>query len=150
MTIIAFRANTMAADTKVSWGSVKTFGERKIVVLRSCMVGFAGDWAACERFVAWLRRGRRGPVPVYGEHETLDALVAYKDGRLEGWDHKQTEGSLVKSPFFAAGAGSEMALGAMAQGASAAEAVAICIQWHEQCGGEVVTHRVRDIGKRKR
>lgn len=67
-------------------------------------------------------------------------LVAPPHGHLQLWDYNGGCEPVIL-PFFAIGAGSEFAMGAMSAGASAREAVAIAIKWSEHCGGKITTMR---------
>jgi 20S proteasome alpha/beta subunit len=66
------------------------------------------------------------------------ALVVTADGKVWSMNCSGTL-ALVYGPYFAEGSGAKYAMGAMAAGATAAEAVAIAIRYDAYSGGEIQT-----------
>lgn len=132
MTIIAVKDGIMAADTGVFSNGVFCGTARKWAPVEAGgFIGVAGELGKAQ---AVLNTNLR--------HEPLkESFVAdcimWMNGD-EVWE-KYGEGPWcqVEADFWAIGSGEEMARGAMAAGASAEEAVAICIKYQTECAGEV-------------
>lgn len=93
---------------------------------------FAGDGAAFRR---WCEAGRPDDdKPSLGE--SFYGLVVESDRTIRIYDQRLGWFKLA-APFHAIGSGHELAIGAMAAGASAIEAVKIAIQYESGCGGPI-------------
>ncbi len=79
----------------------------------------------------WFVNGREGERPVGDIHMIL---VPPEGPALMVNDFGESE---ICAPFYAIGSGYELAMGAMAMGASAEEAVRVAIQYDIHSGGEI-------------
>lgn len=149
MTIICARDGIMASDTMgVNGFGIKSFEETKLY--RSPyngIIGFAGDADYSSVFLEWYyERGYdRSSFPSIPKHGDFVALLMEDDGQLfiSSSDDKG-KFFMRHHEFYAVGAGAQFAMGAMAQGATAEEAVALCIKHCAECGGEVQVMRLTD------
>jgi len=92
------------------------------------LAGAAGDGSACSQFLRWAKNGRGGKFPqeAFAEGSEMSAIIATKDGIIRDYGGK--EPCLIGADFYAIGAASEVAIGAMYAGASAKEAILIACQ----------------------
>jgi len=138
MTTIALRNGVMAGDTQVTEGdTLVASGCRKVRRLRDGrLYGFSGDIEQGEIMLRALRKGEAPP-----KLRGIKAILVYQDGVVSLW-----EGAIwIKqqhAPFFAIGNGTDFALGAMAAGADAKQAVKIAMKFDTATGGRVQTVRL--------
>lgn len=126
MTTIAYRDGVMAADTALTHNGVWEGKSVKIgTTSDGRVVGIAGAPGMMKPFIDWLQFG--GDAPAYDRDDHFFAIVAYADGAASLYDRFMSE-IKMSEPFHAIGSGKEIAIGAMAAGASAEDAVRIaCI-----------------------
>lgn len=147
MTVIAYKDGVIAADTLVSGGST-VFGETtKIFKSREGhIVGCAGLTAAYPLAKRWVDKGcDMSAIPNFAEHLGGDAssdgcsvalIVVEPEGQVLSVDC-YGNAFPVRGPFFAEGSGAQFALGAMAVGANAIQAVQAAISRSNTCGGQI-------------
>jgi len=138
MTIICVRDGVMAADSGC-WSDDLAFGSvTKIVRVNGDLVAGAGEAEVVEQFYAWIRGGQERPAPLDKETE-FGALMLRADGI---W---RIGRSFVfyrdPSPFAAEGMHRQFAMGVMATGRSAEEAVRLCIEHGAWARGPVQVER---------
>jgi len=138
MTTIAFRDGILAADTlMVSATSMRSGYGSKIFRAGDVLLALTGfaptafalrDWYLCEpkKRQQMPDFERVGSMVVFGKSE----IVVYCQGA------SQPE---AKAEFYAYGSGQDIALGAMAMGASAADAVSIAARFCIYTGGHIET-----------
>ena len=124
MTVIVATHNTMCADT-FSHTKVSGFYVHKIVRIGTTLVGCAGPSELCQRFISWRTKGSKRPV--WGLNEPFEALVLDKTGLYVYYTSCTPD--RVNLPYFAIGSGRQYAMGALAQGASAEQAVEIACKF---------------------
>ena len=140
MTTIAVRDGILAVDSLCVNGN----GGRRGFFEKACVYGgniYAGCGAAQSvlEFFEWAAAGEK---PGYQFATKADdfagIIVRWVDGRPQVWT---VENGLkaweVRMPFTARGAGAEYAIGAMAMGASAADAVQIAATFDLNTGGPI-------------
>lgn len=137
MTTIAFKNGVLAADTLVSGNGVRVGYVTKIRKIGPVLAAAAGTMSFVQAFLDWFSSGTDDEPPeTSGESEGL----LFYDGRVltwnDGWD-------LLVAPFFAIGSGKYQALGAMAAGASAEDAVCAAILTDCYSGGSIDILTVR-------
>ncbi len=139
MTCIAVRNGVMAADSQVTHQSLRTAGE-KLFQVGDDLVGICGDLTAALVFVDWYadRESRR---PDLTQENEFEALVLTGEG-LTYWT-ANLRPQTIRQEFYAIGSGSHLAIGAMARGASAKQAVLIACDWCPNCSAPVVTARLK-------
>lgn len=126
MTIIVYRDGEMWADDLLFNGRLILGRELKITRSKDgALAGAAGDGSACSQFLKWAKGSRRGKPPegLFEEKNDLSAIVVTRDGIIR--DYGGVEPCLVGADFYAIGAASDIAIGAMYAGASAKEAILI-------------------------
>ena len=129
MTTIAYRDGVLAGDSATS-GDGNVIGRcAKVHRIRGRLVGLCGPIEDGETFRLWLKAGAK---PKAKPDEPLDddflALVVEPDGRVVEYGRRLVSVG-YEAPFYAIGSGGALALGAMAAGASAEEAVRIACRF---------------------
>jgi len=130
MTTIAFRDGIMAADTMISDSNVVRGRTSKVIrATQGHLLAVCGHSAMSLPFAAWIeRREPQDDLPRLPAGADFAAIVAYIDGRVAVFSEKFLP-QFVVAEFHSMGSGGEVALGAMAMGASADEAVRIACRF---------------------
>lgn len=115
--------------------------QRKVHKCGRMMIAGAGSASVCESFRSWVMRGMVGPSPFEGKTDAGNGLVITPDGLAVIWGHSGPW-PLKDVPFLALGTGEQIAMGAMAMGASAEDAVRAAITLNTASGGEVQSVRL--------
>jgi hypothetical protein len=130
MTTIAFRDGILAADTRMSYGmSAIHYPNMKLFEAGGYAIGLCGDLRFSPVLRDWAEAGF-DPKAVHDKiwDDEFDVLVMNAQGEL----FTALAHALVPAPpceFYAVGSGRMAALGAMACGASAAEAIQIASEF---------------------
>lgn len=124
MTTIVWRDGVLAADSQVTQqlsehgGGFRNGSVQKIHRHRGFLYGCCGDLLMMERFRDWFHAGLKEFCPL---DECSEAMIVCPDGRVLVYNgvlpHR------IDGPYYAIGSGRQFALGALALGASAVEAV---------------------------
>lgn len=143
MTTVAWRAGVLAADTQLTTDGLRSRGQKLFRLPDGRAAAFAGDVSPARRFLDSLTSDK--PFRL-GKKESFTVVVMTQDGKLY---ESENGGPLIRveDRFYATGSGMEIALGALACGKSAAEAVKIAAKFDTRTGGRVVTLTAK--GKRK-
>ena len=107
------------------------------------IIGLAGQVGMLDEVVAWLNNGgKREEYPKLPENGVIHGIIACLDGRVASLS---ADGILqwMETDFMAAGSGNEIALGAMAMGATAEQAVEIAARFDVYTGGKIETLSLR-------
>lgn len=143
MTTIAYRDGVLAADTLITAGNSRDGFCTKIAKRGAVLAAAAGSLPLACGFLAWfdcgLPAGREPKMQGAEKDDYAIGKIFTPTGIILtfsdcGW-------SLRRAPFYSFGSGADYAVGAMARGASAAEAVAVAIQFDVGTGGEIETLR---------
>jgi ATP-dependent HslUV protease subunit HslV len=133
MTTVAYRDGILAADSLATSGDTVTGQAVKLKRLAdgrlAAMLGRSG---AAQRLLAWIEAGAQGEQPGGDAGVVIvddDGASYYDDGVSE---------RCSRAPFKAWGTGGCLAMGAMAAGASAEQAVRIACEWDIYTGGDVI------------
>lgn len=142
MTAIAFREGVMAADTVGWYGDVAFWRKNKINRLPDgSLFAAMGDSAYIDAYLEWSANG--GDKPGSPEKdEDFYAIVVDPGGRVFFVGKDYVRRGAGDAPFYAIGAHNEFLTGAMAAGASAADAVGLCIEYCAHAAGEVQVERI--------
>lgn len=138
MTTVAYKDGILAADRAISGaghiGSTRKVFRRK---LDGALVGWCGTVSVCQRWVDWFLTGERGAAPNLGTDEDSSSvvLVVRPNGDVE--QHDRYGRAVYEAPYYAIGSGGDYALGAMAFGATARQAVAAAMKHDHMTGSGV-------------
>lgn len=140
----------LVADRQISYSNI-TDGETTKIVKRKkdgALCGTTGVTTLGAQFKRWFLAGGKGDYPhslkiTENPDDQATAFIIYPDGKVidytpSGWYEKTIDG------FFAEGSGFELALGAMAAGKNAKEAVLIAAGFDKNTGGSI---DVLELGK---
>lgn len=142
MTVIVYRSGILASDSLSSFfDEVGVYGVTKLTTSPDGWVfGFTGPTAACYQAQQLYKKGfdhtKNPNDSKKDETGKISGLaVSWKDEVFmlgdEGWYP-------IKSEYCAIGSGSSHAVGALAAGASATQAVEIAIKHNPFCGGDII------------
>lgn len=143
MTTIAYRDGIMAADSLVTSNDVRRGAVAKIgrfgVGIAGGIVGYAGWSGLLDTVVSWLENGAPADArPTLHPDTSFSAIVVWPNGIVTILD-KTFIRTDIDGEFFAEGSGNEFALGAMAMGAKARQAVEIAARFDIYTGGRIST-----------
>lgn len=133
MTTIAWDGKTLAADTLATSNGLRDNKTIKIWRHGGALIGACGSQALCERFRTWAIAGMEGKSPFEGADDgnglvvTQEAVLCF--GNNGCWK--------VSEPFYTLGSGYQLALGALAMGATAKQAVEVAAKYDTSTGGEI-------------
>lgn len=138
MTTIAYRAGVLASDSQITSNGARVGTTKKMEEHpEGYLVCAAGCAVYGYQLRKWASEGQAWPPPLPLDDEGSEAFVVCPDGSLVRLQHR---GAMpFDADYFACDSGQDHALGAMAFGASAAEAVAASIIHDTNSGGEVKT-----------
>lgn len=107
------------------------------------LLGAAGSYGTISMFFNWFQDDDEDK-PGLGELklEQFEGIIVHPEGDVVVLDPTGFPME-IDAPFHTLGSGSGIAHGAMAQGASAIEAVKIAIKWVPSCGGAVQSVRLK-------
>lgn len=140
MTTVAFRDGIMAADTQITAGDTKEGFIRKVWRADEYLVGFSGDADVAQKIRWKMDENEIDPLDYRFGLETWpdDEMMFYIFDGSQLWQIYQKGAAFYcDAPFFAMGSGSNYALGAMAMGATARQAVAVAARFDVYTGGRV-------------
>lgn len=140
MTTIAWDGKTLAADRQITFNAIKEGSITKILKRKKdgILLAASGALPLAYAFHQWFLAGGKGkPPPCKVDDSTCAVQLLYPSGKLVSYD--KVGKYEKKLDVFAEGTGYELALGAMAAGATAEEAVRIASRFDTKTGSEVDT-----------
>lgn len=134
MTVIAWDGTSLAADKQCTMGYLKYEVTKIFRIDENRVVAFAGNQSECLMLLDWYRKGEDPTTwPSFQKKDNYSRIISAEYGVLY-----YREENPVKIRFegknIAFGSGNECAMGAMAAGATAKEAVEIANIISEGCG----------------
>jgi 20S proteasome alpha/beta subunit len=138
MTTIAYRSGLLAADTLISYSSITNGSRKKIAECGRYTVALAGMAWIRKPLEQWCAAGCPDDVPqtlIDNGSEFAALIIDNNTGELFEFDN----GYLIPiyADYTAIGSGGLLALGAMAHGATAEEAVLAASKHDKNTGGPV-------------
>ena len=140
MTTIAYRSGVLAADTLIAYTSITNGNRDKISQCGEFTVALAGPAWLREPLEDWCRRGCSGPIPddLANNDGQFSALIV-RNATGEVYEYDSGYLLPVLADYTAIGSGALLALGAMAYGATALEAVKSAACHDKNTGGPVTS-----------
>jgi hypothetical protein len=139
MTVVAYRDGVLASDSLVNDNNTRCGETNKIGRTKDGWLwGFVGTAHYKDGFSTWAeeRAGDPPKIPV----ESGPGMLISPEGEVSEW---WGDGwFVVEAPFAAWGSGSDLAVGAMAMGATAQQAVQVAIDFNVHCGGRLRIERL--------
>lgn len=144
MTTIAYRDGVMAADTLATRNGNRAGTAIKIAKRGKLLAGASGSSDCCQAFRAWFMGGCIGHCPPMGDPEKswAEGVIVMPDGALAVFGPSSSWLDRPYGGFWASGSGGDLALGAMAAGATAEEAVKAAAMLDINTGGDVTVLKV--------
>lgn len=136
MTVIAWDGRILAADKQVTMNGIK-FSTTKLKYLgNGDYAAMAGDINCCLAMMEWYKDGAdRDKFPQLGNGNDNSSLLLVIRNNLSAVYYENSPFAVnVEDRKIAFGCGRDLALGAMAAGAGAFEAVKIACQFDIHCG----------------
>ena len=138
MTTIAFRSGQLAADTLIAYTNITNGSRPKIERCGAYTAALAGSAWLRRPLEEWCRAGcpiDKVPQALLDNESSFAALIIDRDGKVFEFDNGYL--TPVYADYTAIGSGAMLALGAMAHGASAEEAVLAAALHDKNTGGPV-------------
>lgn len=140
MTTICFKSGILAFDSKISGGGVAFGTGIKGVKTNKFLLAAAGSCEDCDAWLDWMKAtgGDLDTKKNYGLDKEceMECIAIDKKGRVR-WYGDKCYPYTIDGHFHALGSGYAFAMGAMAFGASAAQAVRIAAKFDTATGGTV-------------
>lgn len=148
MTTVAFKDGILAADRQVSQGN-RVFAEidKVFQVSDTLFVGVCGTVSSIHQFLRWMEKHENFKQHMLDKPDTasdanFDALIVDSSDKSI-WCIDQTyEPYPIYGDIFAIGSGADIAIGAMAAGASAKKAIQIASKYDITTGIAIQMHKV--------
>ena len=131
------KAGVMVCDSRVTSGTQWWSTPDKVERIGEELIGFAGEAAESDRWLAWYKAGKNGPAP---KTTNCSALILGPAG-LRILDSSGGYVNVVRG-FMGMGSGGTCATAAFIAGADAETAVYIACQIDEGSGGDVLVHKL--------
>lgn len=140
MTTIAYRDDVLAGDTQITCGNTIDGYVQKVFRKGALLYGATGCSGHADAFLTWVLKGMKGDAPNLKTDDDEASGLLFPGGDRVVWRYRNVWTS-HHAPFFAYGSGSNLALGAMAQGATAEEAVKAAAMLDTNTGGDITVLR---------
>ncbi len=142
MSVIAWDGTTVAADRQATEENTRTSCKKIIRIRSSEILCDVGDYSIGLALIDWYKKGRDpAKFPRIPKDNGTKLIVFSAAGVIEY--ETSHHGVPVKEPFFAWGIGKDLAIGAMAMGADARQAVKVACKYNVLCGMGVTALTVR-------
>lgn len=135
MTTIAYDTKTVACDSQVTIGNTPMKMSKVIHCEDGTILFCAGTVSEWQSFVRWWIHDRTPSN--FPDAKDITIIIVHPSGTVEVVDDGFSVLDITGQRY-AAGSGSDLALGAMAMGADAAKAVEVAKLYDTSTGGEVV------------
>jgi hypothetical protein len=145
MTVIAYKDGFMAADRESGNAYLKTGRNTKVSIIRGNLVGCAGTAKFLVEWRAWFEDGAHpSRFPASLRDSDIQVLVVDRDGLI--WKFESGPFPVPREESFTAiGAGQDAAVALMHVGKTAVEAVEVCNEICQGCGGGVDVIHLREL-----
>lgn len=143
MSVVVYDGKSLAADRQITIGDLRVMGSKMRVIIEGGKVlAWTGHQDSGLAMARWYQAGARPehwPDCQKGENWSR-LIVAHYDG-FHCYEHTP-EKLILDVPFMAWGAGRDFALGALAMGATARQAVEVACRFSVMCGGGVEAYEL--------
>lgn len=141
MTTIAYRSCVLAADSRAFSGHSTPIGFKQKIYQRAdgAMIGVSSATPGLpERVVAWFMKDCDHDMePQLGPEDGIDAIMITSDEKVFIFHDSMSPAGPLQADYWAVGSGANYALGALAVGADAIEAVQAGIVNDPWSGGNI-------------
>lgn len=138
MTVIAWDGKTLAADRRVSYGDLVATRTKIRRLESGAVIACSGDTDKVLALEKWYEAGANPDEWPQAQRSDNWARLVVQDVDGKVYEYNQEPYAIrCEDEYFAWGSGASFALGAMAMGADAVEAVTAAIKHCSSCGGGV-------------
>jgi 20S proteasome alpha/beta subunit len=138
MTTICYKGGVMAADKQATSSGCKHGKMTKIFKINGHLIGCAGDGHACMEMIRWFTDGAKPDEfpDIQKDEDNGMLMVVTPEGKIQFYE-KSFLPVQYENDFAAMGSGRDFALGAMASGLGAVQAVEVAISFDIYSGNGV-------------
>ncbi len=153
MTTVAYKSGLLAFDSRITQDTLSVGHGVKGRITKDYMIAAAGECQDIAAFFDWVEAGMTiTDRPKFGLNDReveVEALMVTKKGKIYCFDNRIYPFE-IDAPFYALGSGGQLAMGAMACGASAFKAVKIASQYDTATGGEIKVLAIKKREKKRK
>lgn len=132
-TVVWKKPGVLACDKMATMDGNRYRGTQKLQVTKTHAYVVVGCLGYGLKMIKWIEGTREDDSPLLDHDETAVVAMNLKTGRCSVWEAPGVE-IPVEDNLFATGSGGHIALGALAMGASAEEAVRAAAAWDDGTG----------------
>ena len=135
MTVIAWDGSVLAADKQATNAGLR-MKATKIHKINGCICAVSGDWDRAQALLHWFGQGANPesyPESQKSDNDFVGMVVVRPDNTVVKYERTPYPYP-VEDKLFSIGSGRDFALGAMASGANAIQAVHIASRFESGCG----------------
>lgn len=137
MSIVAWDGRSMAADKLCVSADMRTTSTKLVRLQSGVLLAWVGESGGGKALLDWyLGGGMRDKWPDAQKTENWTRLIVAENGYVSFYE-REPFSQRVEESFMAWGSGRDFAMGAMAMGASAKEAVEVASRFSTTCGNGV-------------
>jgi len=148
MTVVAYCGRTIAIDRQATLCETRSRTKKWRRMKNGTLVLLSGTIVRALAIAHWLETGARASRWPYQEHEEAEEnfarVLVLKPGEPLLQYENDPHAMAVEDPFYAWGSGGDIAIGALAMGASATQAVEVASQFNVNCGHGVDAFDIKD------
>lgn len=134
MSVVAYDGKSLAADRQATCNDMRATTSKIIRVPCGDVLAWTGQQDAGLMMVDWYQHGKqREHYPPVQNTDYWARLIVATQGRVEFYERHPLP-IRVYDPFMAWGSGQDFAMGALAMGATAKEAVEVASRFSVNCG----------------
>lgn len=146
MTVIAYRAGTMASDKQTQLGNHSHAVTKIYKTAGGWLLGFTGDLVYGLEMVDWFMAGHNPlHLPAFQRTDDYVPMMAISPEGVIHLFEKSHKPLVVESEFYAIGTGRDFALATMYLGHGASEAVVVASALSPSCGHGVDILRLNSL-----
>jgi hypothetical protein len=139
MSVVAWDGKTVAADRRACIAdAAMTTTKLWLLPATDVVIASTGDQSFGLAMVDWWRKGADPSAwPPFQATDDWARIIIFEPGQAPYCYERQPVRQVVEDQFMAWGSGREFALGAMAMGATAREAVEVACRFNVYCGNGI-------------
>ena len=135
MSVVAWDGKVIAADKQATNIGLRSLTTKIRKLTNGDIIAWTGDQDSALAMASWYENGAlQGAWPEsQKDKEGWARLIVLSDGKVIVYE-RQPFPIVVEEPFMAWGSGRDYAIGALAQGANAVQAVTVASRYDSSCG----------------
>lgn len=146
MSIIAWDGKTLAVDRNANWNGIRRTIRKSRRIASGEVIAWAGTLVNGQRLADWYEHGADpDKFPDCQKEEDFAHLVVASNDGVKEYGFGGPTPLIHEDVYQAWGSGSQLALGALAMGATAKEAVEVACQFCDSCGMGIDVYEL-DLG----